>query len=138
MAPSKTRLLICTTSRSIYGGVENIIADLCNNLPKHGIYPILGLVKGSRFNDPDRYRAAFPNLSTVDIDGTKGTRQARIEGLLKTIKHVRPDIVLIARVFDAYHAVSIIKKMSSFGINCLLLYPIGISIRSVLCNSTVI
>ena len=104
------RLLICNISHSLQGGVENIVADLCRHLPSRGIEAILGLARGGRFNDPDRYRAAFPDLPAVVIDGAKGTRQARLEGLLKTIRQVRPDIVLIARVFDAYEAVTRLKR----------------------------
>jgi glycosyltransferase involved in cell wall biosynthesis len=110
---NKLRLLICTGSRSIHGGVENIIADLCRNLPNYHIEPIVGLAKGEHFNDPDRYRKAFPELHTVDIDGTKGTRQARVEALVDTFKAIRPDIVLIARVFDVYEALSRLKKNKS-------------------------
>jgi glycosyltransferase involved in cell wall biosynthesis len=115
MAPTDgtLRLLICTGSRSIHGGVENIIADLCKNLPNYHIEPIVGLAKGERFNDPDRYRKAFPDLPIVDIDGTKGTRQARVEALVDTFKAIRPDIVLIARVFDVYEALSRLKKNKS-------------------------
>ncbi len=103
------KLLICNTSRSTRGGVENIVADLCRNLPARGIETVLGLAKGLRHNLPEPYRAAFPDLPTVDIDGIGGTRQARIEGLSNTVQRVNPDIVLIARVFDAYEAVSRLK-----------------------------
>jgi len=103
------KLLICNISRSVQGGVENIVADLCRNLPAYGIDPVVGLAKGLRHNRPERYRAAFPDLPTVEIDGTGGTRQARIEGLVRTIRSVRPDIALIARVYDAYEAISRFK-----------------------------
>jgi glycosyltransferase involved in cell wall biosynthesis len=102
--------MICSGSRTTEGGVEQVIADLCANLPRYGIEPIVGLGKGARFNDPDRYRAAFPDVQTVDIDGSKGTRQARVEGLLRTFRSLKPDIVLIARVFDAYEALRKLKQ----------------------------
>lgn len=105
----KPRLLICNTTRSLQGGVENIIADLCRSLPRYDIEPIVALAKGLRFNNPELYRQAFPDLPTVDIDGTGGTRQSRIEGLMKVLQQTSPDIVLIARVADAYEAVRRLK-----------------------------
>lgn len=105
----KIKLLICNTSRNLRGGVENIVADLCRNLPRYDIDPLVALTKGMNFNDPERYRQAFSDLPTLDIDGTGGTRQARIEGLLKVLRYTRPDIVLIARVADAYEAMRYLK-----------------------------
>ena len=47
------RLLICNISRSLQGGVENIVADLVRKLPSRGIDPVVGLTKGARYNDPE-------------------------------------------------------------------------------------
>ena len=104
------RLLICSPSHAIYGGVESIVADLCRHLPAFGWDAILGLGKGGRFNDVERYREAYPDLPVVEIDGARGTRQARQEALLTAIRAVKPDIVLIARIFDAYQVVSALKR----------------------------
>ncbi len=104
------RLLICNISRSLQGGVENIVADLVRKLPSRGIDPVVGLTKGARYNDPEPYQKAFPDLPVVIIDESgKGTRQARIEALERSILKVQPDVVLIARVYDAYEAVTRIK-----------------------------
>jgi len=104
------KLMICNISRSLQGGVENIVADLVRKLPSRGIDPVVGLVKGARFNDPEPYRRAFPDLPVEVIDEHgKGTRQARIEALEASILRVRPDVVLIARVYDAYAAITRIK-----------------------------
>ncbi len=106
----KGRVLICSPSHAVYGGVETIVADLCRHLPAFGWDTLLGLAKGARFNDVTRYRAAYPDVPIVEIDGVRGTRQARREGLLETVQRIRPDIVLIARLFDAYHVVSVLKR----------------------------
>jgi glycosyltransferase involved in cell wall biosynthesis len=106
----KGRVLICSPSHAVYGGVETIVADLCRYLPAFGWEGVLGLGKGAHFNDVTRYRAAYPDVRIVEIDGVRGTRQARREGLLETVQEVRPDIVLIARLFDAYHVVSVLKR----------------------------
>lgn len=104
------KLLICSPSHAVHGGVETIVADLCRHLPAFGWAAVLGLGKGGRFNDVAKYREAYPDLPMVEIDGVRGTRQARREGLLRTIRAVHPDVVLIARVFDAYPVVSALKR----------------------------
>ncbi|MGH9763642.1 MAG: glycosyltransferase, partial [Blastocatellia bacterium] len=104
------RLLICTPSRSVRGGVETIINDLCRDLPSRGWDPIVALGKGSRYNDVDAYKNANPGIDALEIDGTSGTRQARFEALKKLIESVKPDVVLSARLFDVYRAVSALKR----------------------------
>jgi glycosyltransferase involved in cell wall biosynthesis len=104
------RLLICSPSHALFGGVESIVNDLCHELPNRGWDAILALGKGSRFNDVGAYRNAYPDLPITEIDGTKGTRQGRLEALADLIEHIRPDVVLSARIFDAYEAVSECKK----------------------------
>jgi glycosyltransferase involved in cell wall biosynthesis len=92
------------------GGVETIVNDLCRELPKRGWDATLALGKGSRFNDVNAYRAAYPDLPITEIDGTKGTRQGRLEAVTTVIERLRPDVVLSARIFDAYEAVTEYKK----------------------------
>jgi glycosyltransferase involved in cell wall biosynthesis len=104
------RLLICSPSHAIHGGVESIAADLCRHLPALGWEALLGLGRGGRFNDVGRYREAYPDLPVVELDGTRGTRQARREGVLHAIRASAPDVVLVARVFDAYPVVSALKR----------------------------
>ena len=103
------KLLICSPSHAVRGGVETIISDLCSELPKRGWEATVALGKGSRFNNVAAYRNAYPDLLTVEIDGTRGTRQARVEALKQVITAVRPQIVLSARIFDAYEAVANLK-----------------------------
>jgi len=104
------KLLICTQSHALTGGVEHIVNDLCRELPGRGWDALLGLGKGYQFNDVTRYRNTYPDIPIVAIDGTKGTRQSRIESLVSVIQRVKPEIVLSARLFDAYIAVNRIKK----------------------------
>ena len=107
---SSKRLLICSPSHALHGGVETIINDLCRELPRRGWDPILALGKGNSFNNVEAYRMAHPNLPIIEIDGTKGTRHGRLESLSKLIKKVQPDIVISARVFDAYETVTLLKQ----------------------------
>ncbi len=99
-------LLIATPSHSLYGGVERIIESLAAGLPKHGFRVTVGLAMGQRWHLPDRFRQAYPSVDTIDIDGRSGTRAGRLRGLRKALERARPDVVLVARLFDAYEAVS--------------------------------
>lgn len=99
------RVLICTPSHATQGGVERIIESLHDGLPAHGLSVVVGLARGERFHHPERYRAAYPQLDCIEIDGRSGTREGRLRGLRQVLRAVQPDIVLIARLGDAYQAV---------------------------------
>ncbi len=99
-------LLICTPCHHLHGGVERIIEALAAGLPGHGFRVVVGLARGERFHLPDRYRQEYPALDCVEIDGRSGTRLGRVRAVHRVLSQVRPDIVLIARMFDAYQAVA--------------------------------
>jgi glycosyltransferase involved in cell wall biosynthesis len=98
-------LLVCTPSHYLHGGVERIIEALGAGLPQYGFRLVVGLARGERFHDPARFRKEYPALECVEIDGRSGTRLGRVRGVRRVLEKLRPDIVLIARMFDAYDAV---------------------------------
>lgn len=100
------KILIISRCSSIVGGVEAIQNALCRDLPRDKWDVQLALTKGLTFNRPELYAQAYPDLPILEIDGTGGTRQARLEALAKVLKQTSPDIVLNMRVFDAYEAVA--------------------------------
>lgn len=104
------KLLICTPTASLQGGVERILEALARGLPPRGIEVIFALARGARFHDPDRFRAAFPFIKSADVDGTSGTAYGRRAALKRVVAEVDPDVVLIARMFDAYPACSALKR----------------------------
>jgi glycosyltransferase involved in cell wall biosynthesis len=74
----------------------------------------LGLARGSRYNDPERYLEVLGrDLPAIAIDGRKGTRSARIRSLRRVIRQTRPDVVLSMRLFDAYEATVLEKTRGS-------------------------
>jgi glycosyltransferase involved in cell wall biosynthesis len=105
-----TRLLICTPTYSLQGGVERILEALAQQLPSRGFEVIFALARGPRFHDPDRYRAAFPGIQSVDVDGSSGTAYGRQRALRRVMTRVDPDLVLMARMFDAYPVASALKR----------------------------
>lgn len=96
------RLLICTPTAYLQGGVERIVESLALQLPSRGIEVLFALAKGARFNDPDRFRAAFPAIKGVDVDARSGTAYGRRRALRRVIEDVDPDVVLMARMFETY------------------------------------
>ena len=104
------RLFVCTPTHYLQGGVERILESLATHLPSQGIEVVFGLAKGARFHDPDRFRAAFPVVRGVDVDGTSGTSYGRRRALRRAIVAADPDVVLMARMFDAYPVCAELKS----------------------------
>jgi len=98
------KLVILTPCHSLHGGVEVIVADLARALPSRGWDVVLGLAEGTRFNRPELYEAEYPGLPTTHIDCFSGTSEGRIRALMGSIRKIRPDIVMSARIFDLYEA----------------------------------
>jgi glycosyltransferase involved in cell wall biosynthesis len=104
------RLFIATPTFILQGGVERILEALAKGLPSRGFDVTFGLARGARFHDPDRFRRAFPDVRGVDVDGTSGTAYGRRRSLRRAIERADPDVVLIARMFDAYPVCSELKQ----------------------------
>jgi hypothetical protein len=49
-------------------------------------------------------------LDCVDFDGRDGTRLGRSRGIARVVRKLEPDVVLVARLFDAYAAVCDLKR----------------------------
>jgi glycosyltransferase involved in cell wall biosynthesis len=103
------RLFVGTPSYSLHGGVERILESLARHLPPRGFEVTIGLAHGARFHDPARFRKAFPEMHTVDVDGRSGTTYGRRRALRRAIETVDPDVVLMARMFDVYPVASALK-----------------------------
>jgi glycosyltransferase involved in cell wall biosynthesis len=104
------KLLICTPTAVLHGGVERIVESLATHLPSRGFDVRFALAKGRRFHDPDAFRRALPAIEGVDIDGTSGTIYGRQRALKRAMIELDPDVVLIARMFDAYPVAAELKR----------------------------
>jgi glycosyltransferase involved in cell wall biosynthesis len=102
-------VLIVTPSAYLRGGVETIIHDLCRELPHLGWCSELGLAAGERFHLVSRYRVAYPEVTLHPILPRFPTRRARVEAIIRVVRDVAPDIVVAARIADAYEAVARLK-----------------------------
>jgi len=104
------RLLVCTPTHATQGGVERILEALAAGLPSRGYEVVFALAKGVRFHDAAKYRAAFPSVHGIDVDGTSGTVYGRQRALRRVMTGADPDVVLIARMFDAYPVAAALKR----------------------------
>ena len=105
-----TRVFICTPTHAVHGGVERILQSLAAQLPRRQFDVTFGLAKGPRFHDPEEFRRALPPIVGVDIDGGSGTAYGRRRALTKAVTAADPDVVLIARMFDAYPVCGALKR----------------------------
>jgi glycosyltransferase involved in cell wall biosynthesis len=105
MSKSRHRILFFSATSSPIGGVETWLDRACRYLGERGFDPVVGLVRGLRFNVPERFREFHPNLETFDVDGRGLDREGRIRAVMRCLRRVRPDIVLPLGVLDANAAV---------------------------------
>ena len=108
------KLLIISPSANLFGGVESIIDDLCRGLPEHGWELVLGLTHGKYFHDADLYRRTYPYLPIYKIANVFASRRSRVAALLSAIRKIKPDLVLISRIGDAYEAAAICKTKCGY------------------------
>jgi len=100
-------------SGSAVGGVETWLSEIVQALPEAGYEPVVALAKGLQTNNPRRYQELHPNLPCIEVNGAGLPRPSRILACLRTIKRVRPDIVLPLGLIDAVPACAFAKKTNS-------------------------
>jgi glycosyltransferase involved in cell wall biosynthesis len=108
------KLFLPIQTNSLRGGVEVIAAQLCEELPRRGWEVVLGLCRGARFNDPQSaLQETYATVPYVILDASGGSRQARMEALLRAIRSLKPAVVFSPRVFDAYPVIEHLKRLDS-------------------------
>lgn len=105
------------TTSSI-GGVETWLDRATADFSRHGIDAVVGLVRGQRFNRPERYKADHPGLQTIEVDGRGLNREGRVRALVRSIAKVKPDIVIPLGIVDANEA-AIRRKQQAGGVRLL-------------------
>lgn len=92
-------------SSSPIGGVETWLDRACAHLAAHGFDPLVALVRGQKYNQPDIYRKFHPTLPTVEVDGRGLNREGRVRALARCIRRAGPSVVLPLGIVDANEAV---------------------------------
>jgi glycosyltransferase involved in cell wall biosynthesis len=114
------RILFLAKSTPVFGGVERWLADLAAGLLRNGHECIVALAKGSRFHDPKRYQAAYPELETITLDGTTGSADGRRLAVRRALRRIQPDAVIPVMLADALSVCAEQKKKMKHRI----LYPV--------------
>jgi glycosyltransferase involved in cell wall biosynthesis len=103
--------LFFTHTSSQIGGVGGWLDRASEHFSRQGFDPVVGLVRGIKFNDPARYTEHHPGLQSVEVDGRGCNREGRVRALARTIRRVRPAIVIPLGIVDANEA-AIRRKLS--------------------------
>jgi glycosyltransferase involved in cell wall biosynthesis len=102
-------VLFCNQAATARGGVETWLAETCAELVRHRWRPIVALVRGSSVHRPELFRAAHPDLETVEIDGRGLPRDSRVRAVVRCLRRVRPAAFVPLIVADAHDAACVVK-----------------------------
>ncbi len=99
-----TKILFFMPTGSPVGGVATWLDRACAALSYRGYDPVVGLVRGLKFNNPALFREYHPGLPAIEVDGRGLDSQGRILACLRTIRRVKPAVVFPLGVLDANDA----------------------------------
>lgn len=108
------RALILYPSAIAACGIGTWVESLAAALPARGWDVTVGLAWGARFHDPAKVESFRPNLKTIRMDGRTGTEEGRIQAVMRTIRAVRPDIVILTVLDSAFEAVRRLRYAGDF------------------------
>jgi len=86
------------------GGVADWIDYILRGLEAGGARCVLGLAAG-RHHPVDPYLTRHPWHDVSRLTNPTGSREGRIHSLMRTIRSLSPDIVMVVNIVDAYEAV---------------------------------
>ncbi len=102
-------VLIVSPTASVAGGVQTWLREICTRMDQNRWRPIVALLRGPVAHDADRYRAAYPELETVEIDGRGLDAAGRVRAVRRCLRKVRPEVVMPLTAVDAHHAICAAK-----------------------------
>lgn len=102
--------LILTPTHAIHGGVEAIVSDLSRQLPSRGWRVVLGLMRGAKFNIPEQFLQAHPGVEFLEVDGSAGTSEGRVQAIIRAVRRLQPDLLFSARVYEGFEAARRLKR----------------------------
>jgi len=126
-------VLFCSQTAHTGGGVEVWLQTLVRGLPRHGWTVVLGLARGARFHDPERFARTYGYPAWEEIDGRSGFAETRHRALHRLFDRVRPDVIVPVQLADALYA-AVAGKRRGLGarlVGCLHSQP-GVAGRDLL------
>lgn len=98
------RILFCTQSAYVGGGVEEWLWQLVAELHARGWETVVGLALGKRFHLPTRFLESYPYANSVVLDARTGFAEQRRLALLDAFRRIDPDIIMPVQLADALYA----------------------------------
>jgi len=109
------RILFITRSWPVTGGTEIWLDSLHEGLLALGIDVQVALAEGAVHNRSEPFFRASQSIKKAwVINGTSGSARGRHYHIVKLLRHLKPDIVLPLRVYDALMVCSRLKKELGF------------------------
>lgn len=115
-----TKVLFLAPSSSLYGGVTRWLVDMNVALAARGFHCVTGLAHGANFHDSHKFRAAYPQVDCLVLDGRTGSPAGRREAAARAIRAARPDLVVPVMLADGLEAAVQAKAREGFRI----VYPV--------------
>lgn len=103
------KVLFVAPSAYPLGGVQSWLDYLLPGLRSRGWDSVLGLVSG-RFHDVERYLAVHPGHKHVVVESPTGSREGRVRSLIRTIREVKPAVLVSVNICDCYAAVERMRR----------------------------
>ncbi len=101
-------ILVVAPSAYSLGGVQTWLSYLLPGLQAKNWRVVLGLTSG-KFHNAEAYLETHPYANAVSIESATGSKQGRVDSIVKIIKKVNPDIVLVVNIVDVYQAINRLK-----------------------------
>ena len=99
------RVLFVAPTAYPLGGVASWLDYLLPGMRETGVDARLGLVSGARFHDVGRYIAVHTGVPVERIHCATGTTEGRVQAICRSIRDVRPDVVVAVNIPDVFLAV---------------------------------
>lgn len=114
------RVLFLSKSTPVFGGVERWLADLSAGLERLGHQCTTALALGKTFHDPAKYREAYPELRTTELDGLTGSKIGRHKAVSGCLSRLSPDVVIPVMLADGLRVSAEQKARQGYK----LVYPV--------------
>ena len=98
------RILFISQAASPVGGVETWLDRIVAACGQAGGEPHVGLVRGAKVHDPDRFREQHSGLPVLEIDGRGLNAEGRVRAVVRAIRRLQPDICVPLTLVDSHEA----------------------------------
>ena len=103
----KTALFLAPSAYTL-GGIQTWLDYILPGLNNKGWRSVLGLPIG-KFHDVGLYQETHPYDDIITFTNPTGSREGRVNALIAAIRKIKPDVVIVLNIVDAYEAVERIK-----------------------------